>query len=218
MKILLTAATGFEIEATYAQLKNSRTENVTDVLISGIGVASTMFYLTKKLLQTTYDLVIQAGIGGAFFNELHLGEVVLISADTFADSGIEERGSFTNLFAYGLADKDAFPYRDGWLVNDHIRRALSPAKTVKGITVNKITDNEMQIAQQRAMYNAAVESMEGAALHYVCLQLHIPFLQIRSISNRVGERDKSNWEMKKAIKNLNTELLNNLSTLSKNNA
>jgi futalosine hydrolase len=48
--------------------------------------------------------------------------------------------------------------------------------------------------------------MEGAALHYVCLQENIPFLQIRSISNRVGERDKAKWEFKEAIKNLNKEL------------
>ena len=49
--------------------------------------------------------------------------------------------------------------------------------------------------------------MEGAALHYVCLQQSVPFLQIRSISNEVGERDKSKWRMKEAVENLNTELI-----------
>jgi futalosine hydrolase len=48
--------------------------------------------------------------------------------------------------------------------------------------------------------------MEGAALHYVCLQQEINFLQLRSISNIVGERDKQKWEMKEAIANLNMEL------------
>ncbi len=50
--------------------------------------------------------------------------------------------------------------------------------------------------------------MEGAALHYVCLQEQIPFVQIRSVSNYVGERDKTKWKMKEAIENLNTELYN----------
>lgn len=48
--------------------------------------------------------------------------------------------------------------------------------------------------------------MEGAALHYVCLIEKIPFMQIRSLSNFVGERDKSKWRMKEAITNLNKEL------------
>ena len=49
--------------------------------------------------------------------------------------------------------------------------------------------------------------MEGAAFHYVCLQQKINFLQIRGISNMVGERDKTKWKIKKAIENLNNELL-----------
>ena len=48
--------------------------------------------------------------------------------------------------------------------------------------------------------------MEGAALHYVCLSEKIPFLQLRSVSNYVGERDKSKWALREAIMNLNIEL------------
>ncbi|ULT38317.1 hypothetical protein KRR40_24600 [Niabella defluvii] len=49
--------------------------------------------------------------------------------------------------------------------------------------------------------------MEGAALHYVALMEKIPFLQIRGISNYVGERDKRKWNFKDAIDNLNNELV-----------
>jgi futalosine hydrolase len=35
--------------------------------------------------------------------------------------------------------------------------------------------------------------MEGAALHYTCLMEKIPFMQLRSISNYIAERDKSKW-------------------------
>ena len=49
--------------------------------------------------------------------------------------------------------------------------------------------------------------MEGAALHYVCLQEKVPFIQLRAISNYVGERDKSKWKMQEAITNLHNELL-----------
>ena len=55
-------------------------------------------------------------------------------------------------------------------------------------------------------FNADIESMEGAAFHYVCLLRKANFVQIRSISNIVGERDKTKWKMKEAIASLNNEL------------
>ena len=55
-------------------------------------------------------------------------------------------------------------------------------------------------------YNPVTESMEGAAFHYVCLKQKIPFLQLRSISNYAGERDKSKWDIEKSILHLNKEL------------
>ena len=60
-----------------------------------------------------------------------------------------------------------------------------------------------------------VESMEGAALHYVCLMEKIPFLQIRSISNLIGERDKTRWKIKEAMKSLNETLITLIQKLEK---
>jgi futalosine hydrolase len=55
--------------------------------------------------------------------------------------------------------------------------------------------------------------MEGAALHYVCLLEKIPFLQVRSISNYIGERNKKKWNIKESINNLNKELIRLLESL-----
>jgi len=55
--------------------------------------------------------------------------------------------------------------------------------------------------------------MEGAALHYVCLMEKIPFLQIRSISNVIGERDKSRWKLEEAGKILHNKLISLLQKL-----
>jgi futalosine hydrolase len=49
--------------------------------------------------------------------------------------------------------------------------------------------------------------MEGAALHYCCIKLNQPFIQLRGISNMIGERDRSKWTMQEAIENMNTELI-----------
>jgi futalosine hydrolase len=49
--------------------------------------------------------------------------------------------------------------------------------------------------------------MEGAAFHYIALMEKIPYIQLRAVSNMVGERDKSKWKMKEAINALNEQLI-----------
>ena len=77
---------------------------------------------------------------------------------------------------------------------------------VEAVTINEITTSTERTSYYKNELGAQVESMEGAALHYVCLQENVPFLQTRSLSNFAGERDKSNWLTKEAISSLNSEL------------
>jgi nucleoside phosphorylase len=49
-----------------------------------------------------------------------------------------------------------------------------------------------------------VESMEGAAFFYACKQMDVPCIQIRVVSNYVEKRNRDNWNIGLAIKNLNT--------------
>ena len=53
---------------------------------------------------------------------------------------------------------------------------------------------------------ADVESMEGAAFFEACLAAGIPFAEIRSISNRVGEADRSRWDIPLALAKLQEAL------------
>ena len=200
MRILVIAATEFEIAPFIADNKD------VEILITGVGVPSTMYHLQKKLPEKAWDLVIQAGIAGSFNYDLGLGEVVLVKQDTFADIGMEEKENFMTVFQAGFAEKDSYPFSDGWLINPNplFSRSLLPA--VKGITVNKVSDSMVQKLQSINNFAPEIESMEGAALHYVCLQERVPFIQIRSISNCIGERDKSKWKLKEAIANLNLAL------------
>ncbi len=200
MQILLIAATAHEIEPLTAA------NNQIDVLITGVGVPSTIYHLQKRIHQIDYDFIIQAGIAGSFSNEMELGKVVLVKQDCFADVGIEEKANYIPIFNTDFTNKDEFPFADGWLMNTDDNLKYSNLSKAKGITVNKVSDSELQKKQFLQTFNADIETMEGAALHYVCLQEHIPFLQIRSISNQVGERDKTKWKTKEAIENLNEEL------------
>jgi futalosine hydrolase len=90
------------------------------------------------------------------------------------------------------------------LVNSNIDRwAGYRVSFVRGATINCISSTPQQVQQIVQKYDPDVESMEGAALHYVCLQEKIDFIQLRAVSNYVGERNKNNWKMKEAIAGLN---------------
>ena len=209
MYILLTAATSFEIDPTLALLEKSEfnfNNHEIEVLITGIGQAAATYILTYNLQNKRPDLVIQAGIAGTFTNELLLGQTVFVKQDAFGDLGMEEKEIFTSVFDAGFANKNNLPFTDGWLINEHPLLDNASLQIVKAVTVNKVSDSLVQKQQLINCFAPQIETMEGAALHYVCLQENVPFVQIRSISNEVGERDKSKWKMKEAIENLNNEL------------
>ena len=200
MQILLIAATEIEIAPVLSK------GLFADTLITGVGVPQTMYHLGKRVHQIDYDLVIQAGIAGSFSEKNNLGDCVIVKQDGFADVGIYEKNNFNSVFDMEFTAKDNFPYQNGWLVNNHTIIETIELKKVKAITINMISDQADMAALFIKKYQPDVESMEGAALHYICLQENIPFLQLRSISNFVGERDKSKWRMKEAINNLSVEV------------
>ena len=201
MQILLVAATAMEI-APFLQQRPAA-----DFLITGVGCPAAIYHLTKRLHQIDYDLVIQAGIAGSFKRSINPGDVVVVREDNFADMGISEKNNFYTIFEKGFADENLFPFTKGWLRNDAELIDRLSLEKVKAVTVNAVTDNEEQINTLISKFDPQVETMEGAALHYICLQENIPFLQLRSISNYVGERDKTKWKMKEAVENLNVELM-----------
>jgi futalosine hydrolase len=200
MRILLTAATKQEVEPY--TIKNK----TIDLLITGVGVPSTLFQLQKAIFSLQPDIIIQAGVAGSFSNSLSLGQVVLVKQDAFGDIGMEENKEFTPIFKSNFADANEFPFSDGWLINPSKLFSVSKLKNVKAITVNKVSDSEVQKNQSIIHFSPEIETMEGAAFHFIGLHQKIPFIQLRSISNTVGERDKSKWEIKESIGNLNKEL------------
>jgi futalosine hydrolase len=184
-----------------------------DILITGPGLAATTYHLTKYLSLKKPHTVIMAGIAGGFDVTLPLGKVFLVKEDRIADEGVYEKGELKTLVEMGLVKKDQFPFNNGWLKNNNELLKKPRLKKVRAVTVNQVTARSRDIELYRKTFDPAIESMEGAALHYVCLLENIPFLQLRAISNYIGERNKKNWNFKDAINNLNRELIELINTL-----
>ena len=164
--------------------------------------------LTRLILEEKPDLIIQAGIAGCFDRTETLGKVVVISDEMLGDTGVQENGEWRDLFDLGLSTPDGQPYENRMLPNPWLEKYnLLGLPQVRSVTVNEITTSAERIKQITGKYNPQIESMEGAPLHYICRQTNTPFIQIRAISNYIGERDKTKWEMKEAIANLNRALI-----------
>lgn len=215
MHLLLTASTTAEIQPALDWLtKKEALSHHIEVLITGIGSVATAYSLIKAIHKKKPLVILQAGIAGCFI-PVNTAEVFVINEDRFADMGVWENGQFKTIFGLKLVNENDPPYSDGALKNPYQKLiSISGLKTVKAITVNKITTGPDMIEWYKQNLSPVVESMEGAALHYVCLQENVPFLQMRSVSNEIGERDKTKWKMAEAIGHLNEQLISLLNKLS----
>lgn len=206
MKILVVSATKKEIIPSINKIDylNSKDFEI-DILITGIGSIFTTYLLTRKLIEKKYDLLINVGIAGSFNKNLTIGETVYVKSDRLADLGIENENEFFTIFEKGFISDNQFPFNNAVLNNPY--ECKLELKQVKAITVNTTHGNSKSVELFKNKFNADIETMEGAAFFYVCLNEGVKFMQLRTISNYVEERNHAKWDTSLAIKNLNKNLL-----------
>jgi futalosine hydrolase len=165
-------------------------------------MVATAFALGKHLSANKYDLVLNLGIAGSFDRSIALGEVVEITNDTLAELGAEDDNEFLSIDTMGFGEGRFYPSKK--LTDLYNLFNTFNLKQAAAITVNTVHGNEASIKKVTERLHPQVESMEGAAFFYACKQMDIPCLQIRAVSNYVEKRNRENWNIGLAIKNLNT--------------
>jgi futalosine hydrolase len=217
---LLIAATAFEVQPTL--VRNGADERAVsglgragtliklerfDCLITGVGQMQCAVHLTRLLECCRYRCVVQAGIAGSFSDTYPKGAVVCVAEQVLADFGAESPDGFLDIVDMGLLPRDHAPFTDGILKGmegDLFLHCNLPR--VRGATVNRTLSNPHTIGWILGRYAPDVVAMEGAALFYACLTARVPFLELRAISDLVGPRDKSQWDIPGSINALNEEL------------
>lgn len=212
MRVVISAATVGEWMPSYLKVNELYTSESRRMKLhfhqSGIGMLAASFSLTKLILEEKPDLVIQVGIAGAFQQQYALGTVVVVKDEIIGDLGVEEGGKWKDLFDMKLEKSSYHPFEKRKLPNQWLDQYnLLNLPTVSGLTVNEISTNSKRIEELTKKYQVDLETMEGAALHYVARETNTAFLQIRAISNLVAERNKANWKMGEAIENLNETII-----------
>lgn len=191
MNILLVAATQPEIQPLLDEFGE---EKPFDILITGVGMVATAFALGECFAKKKYNLTINLGIAGSFDRSLNLGEVVEIEQDILSELGAEDDKEFLTVDKLGFGEST---------FHSTYPMLLLSLKKVRGITVNTVHGEEKSIQKITERLNPQLESMEGAAFFYACKRSMVPSLQIRSVSNYVEKRNRENWKIGLAVKNLN---------------
>ena len=224
MRVIITAPTVFEIAAIIKTLdthgqklsfsKYTYAGCDIEILVSGVGAVKSALSMAQLQMMGKIDLAIQVGLAGAYDRNIPLSNVVLVDKDRYGDLGVEERdGTFTSVESLGLEDSNLYPSVEGW-IHHEVKADLTRYTLVNGLTVNTVSGTEATITSRQSQFNPQIETMEGAAFYYACRVLDIECVQVRAISNYVEPRNKDNWQIEEAIKNLELEFFRIFPTLS----
>jgi futalosine hydrolase len=201
MNILVVTSVDAEKTAIQAGLGSTTT---IDVAVVGVGPVSSAIQTTKLLSRKTYDFVICAGIAGGFSPHTTIGNIVLSDLIIAADLGAESQDGFFSLDELKLGTSQ-------WTTDSPVATRLKKTirqiipHTVSGpiLTLSTVTGTNTTAQNLIARYPMAVaEAMEGFGVAAAAADFSIPALEIRSISNLIGPRDKSKWQLDKAFAGL----------------
>ena len=217
MRILVTAAEDQELQRAikaYNEVKQQHAVQAqVDFHLTGIGAVQACHRVTKEIMngvieKAPYSLVINIGIAGSYDLEAYpIGSAAVISREYFADLGFGSNEGFSDLFQYGILNKDEFPYTGGALARqllpyENIEKVLAKYKEGAGATVQCVTGTPEKLQELIELYDPKIESMEGAGVYYAALMENVPFFELRTVSNAVGERDTSKWNSREALDTL----------------
>lgn len=177
--ILVTCAVGKELAFL-------RPQPHVELLVTGVGPVEAAAAVSRALAQSTYDLVVSAGIGGAFEGMAEIGEGVVV-ADEMLELDLETGAPIA------LPDGAAVVNRatsDLTLVDRLVELGY---RAVRGITVHRVTATDGSAARLAA-FGVGIETMEGFAVLRAAEIAGVPAVEVRGISNIVCDRKNSRWD------------------------
>ena len=160
-----------------------------EVVSVGVGPVEAALGTARALAAASYDAVINAGIAGGFRDRCTVGDVVVCAREDYADLGLEDGSTFplpggVELVRTLEADRSLVqPFLDGRI----------PVILGRGVTSATVTTTDERALVLAHRFRADVESMEGFAVLRAAQVAGIPAIEIRGVSNIVGNRANNGW-------------------------
>jgi futalosine hydrolase len=205
VRALVVTAVAAERDAVTAGRAGFRTDPslpygaVTDgsvvVAAGGVGPVAAAVATARLLPIVRPKLVISAGIAGGFAGRAAIGDVVVASTAVFADLGAATDDGFLHVTDLG------FP--GGAPLDCAVSAELagrSGALCAPVLTLATMTGTDAGAAALAAAHpDAAAEAMEGYGVAWAAVEEGVAWAEVRAISNLIGRRDRSGWDIPAAF-------------------
>ena len=203
-KPVVSSVGGREVVSGHIEGKSVR------LLVTGPGLVNTVQALTSAIEDSMPSMIIQTGCAGAFKESgLRIGDIGIATEEIDLHLGIEpDNGSLLlKELPFSLIKRRDLDVKNRYSINNElVEIALQAVKKASGsdkvrfkkgpfITVSTITATEKRAEGIYKQFRPCMESMEGSGAAYLSLYYDIPFLEIRSVSNIVGKRDLTAWNL-----------------------
>ncbi len=196
MRLLIVTSVRAEAEAI-GSLDGAR------VVVAGIGRVNAAAATTEALLRDRpFDAVLNAGVAGALpGSALKIGDTVVASRCVYAEEGMITPAGFAGMsrmgFSLGDFEGNAVP------VDERLLSMVSPHfRTGPIATVATCSGTDAAAAEIARRCGALAEAMEGAAVVHAARRLGVPAIELRTISNTTGDRDRQVWDLRRGLDSL----------------
>ncbi|MDQ0207762.1 futalosine hydrolase [Alkalicoccobacillus murimartini] len=199
--ILIMTSVAAEKEAIERGLNGSKQFQVA---LTGVGPTKAAARTATELATHSYTFVINAGVAGGFKGKADIASTVVASSIVAADLGSESEEGFLPVDQLGLGSPEVLP---------DLNKAQKLTKKLEGLgasvtlapilTLATVTGtNETTTQLMNRFPTAAAEAMEGHGVAVAAELANVPVLEVRTISNQVGPRDRDAWRIKDALQEL----------------
>ncbi len=173
---------------------------------TGVGPVAAAATTAMALAQGEFRGVVHLGIAGSFdLAAAPLGGVVVATHETWPEYGVRRNdGTITPLTfpMHPRLPRPSLPL-DPTAAADAMGLALDPSWVWgPALTVAGVTGDTALASAYHYRFQALIESMEGFGVAFAAHLAGVPCLEIRTIANAVGERDKDRWNIPLALEAL----------------
>jgi len=169
--------------------------------VTGPGTVNMAGVLGALFAAQSSGTVIVTGCGGGFEGSgLSLGDIAIATEEVHGQLGVEDETGPGPVHGLPLLE-------NRYVLNQTLMQKAFNALQKEGhgmnvriskgpfLTVASVTSRAETAVRYRNRYDVIVENMEGFAAAALCKQYDIPLLELRAVSNMVGQTDRDTWQL-----------------------